>query len=392
MRITFLLIFLAVVFGVCSGYLLPTFVSFLPQPLISPIATSLSLPERKSIGFLPYWLMTKAQPSYSPYLTDLAYFSLTVRGDGTIERFVRPGEEEPGFTTLKKETTKEVLRKAKNDGLVTSLTVFMSDESAISELLENPEPHAQTIISEITPLFHEYGFTDLNLDIESVKTASASGRRSFTQLVKTLKNELVKKELGTLTVELTVASLFNYHVSDPVEIGAVADTIVLMTYDYHYPGSLLSGPIAPIGGTFTVRANDVRTSLLNAIQKIPKEKVVMGIPLYGYEWETVSGTASAAVIPGTGQTASDHRVEELLATCTNCKEYWDTESEEPYLLYPEASYYTAIVYTNSQAIESRLRLSKELGLGGVAFWALGYEGSKTLGPVEHYKTTRLLPN
>ena len=48
------------------------------------------------------------------------------------------------------------------------------------------------------------------------------------------------------------------------------------------------------------------------------QKIILGIPAYGYEWETLSDVPRSGIIPATAVTASSRRVEQLLKDCQNC--------------------------------------------------------------------------
>ena len=122
------------------------------------------------IGFLPYWLLDKADKNYSRYLTEMTYFGLTVNPDGTIQKYVKPGEAEPGWYAL----TSGKFSPPPN--LKMSLAVFNADPEAINELIAEPASHAAALAEEVRPLMDEYGFTVLNLDLESVLDASESAR------------------------------------------------------------------------------------------------------------------------------------------------------------------------------------------------------------------------
>jgi spore germination protein len=363
-----------------------------PQELVSPLSTYLSHTQKRVVGFLPYWLLDKATDDYSKYLTELSYFSLTLNGDGSIQTKVNALEEEPGWTTLKKASVRNRLLQAHADGLVTSLVLFSSDNDAIGELISSPSANARTLISNITGIMDDYQFGDVNLDIESMSIASESARENFIIFLREFKNGLAKSKIGSLTIDITVASLLQRHLIDAKEAAKIADRVVLMTYDYHYPGSIITGPIAPLYGYPEFRPNDVATSIKIALQYIPKDKLIMGIPLYGYEWETIASNSGAPVIPGTGQTVSDRRAEQTIADCPNCIHAVDPVSLEPYIIASEGAYFNQMYYTDEASIQKRLELTKEMGLPGVALWALGYEGNTTLRPLTDYKRFNLLGN
>ena len=169
------------------------------------------------------------------------------------------------------------------------------------------------------------------------------------------------------------------------EIGKIADYLVLMAYDFHYIHSYLAGPVAPIGGVERVREYDVETALKETLNIVPPEKIILGIPLYGYEWETISDKPGAPTIPGSGATASNRRITELLASCDDCIKVFDEQAKQPYVIFPDGDCYHQIYYEDEQSIKEKLKLAEEHKIGGVALWALGYEGENLLEPLKAYK-------
>lgn len=376
---------LALLFGFVSGVFLLVLLPKLPLKIDSQFYSLFGLKKPQIIGFQPFWLLQRADKSYQKYITTFTYFGLTLDTGGTIIQLVSLQEEEPGWTTLKTDRFQEKLQQAKKDGLELSLLVHNSNEASISALLKEPEKHAQNLITDITPLMKKHGFTNLNLDIESFKEASQSAQQEFTTFVKEVKKGVDENNLGTLTVEINPTALIKPRLIKAEEIGKIADFVVLMAYDFHYVNSYLAGPVAPIGGVSQVREYDVETALEKALNIIPPEKIILGIPLYGYEWETMDDKPGAATIPDGGSTASNKRATGLLASCDNCTKGFDEQSKQSYIVFPDRDYFHQIYYEDEKSIKEKLVLAKKHKIAGVALWALGYEGENILKPLKTYK-------
>lgn len=371
--------------GLVIGSITLLGLAVLPIPPEHILYALLGIRKPRIVGFLPYWLLSKTQQSYGSFLTNLTYFGLVVDTDGTLVKLASPTEEEPGWTALKGKPLNQLLSRAWWTGTSRSLVVHQSDEASISALLTDPQAHAKNLVDDVGPLMKKYGFRDLNLDIESFQEATPASQQLFTNFIQTVKQELVKRKLGTLTVDISVATLVKSFLADPVTIGSIADYVVLMAYDYHYLGSYLAGPVAPIGGAPDVREYEVETALKVAVRKIPKQKILLGIPLYGYQWETISERTGAPVIPRGGSTASNRRVEELLKMCAQCTKTIDPFSKEPVVRYPESAYFNQIYYEDQASLAEKIGLAQAYDIGGVALWALGYESDRMLDSLKAYK-------
>lgn len=71
-------------------------------------------------------------------------------------------------------------------------------------------------------------------------------------------------------------------------IGAVVNYMFIMAYDWHHAGSE-PGPVAPI--------TEIRRTIEFTIAQVPSRKIIIGVPLYGYDWiiPYQPGTVASAI-------------------------------------------------------------------------------------------------
>jgi spore germination protein YaaH len=380
------------IIGICCGYFIVIRIfhgsfSVPTENIISEINILNKKPE--IIGFLPYWLVNDANKRYSKNITTLTYFGLTVAENGTIQKFLNPAEEEPGWYTLHSGKIDELLSMSKKNNIKTSLLIFSGNEDVIGQLIDNPREHAQNLMRDVSPIMKQYGFSDLNLDIESVSLASDSARQNFTSFVDEVKSQMQKQNLGTLSIEASPTVLIKKYLINLNEISPLVDNVVLMMYDFHYPGSSVTGPVSPVNGAGVESEFDSEVGIKQALKIVPLRKIILGIPLYGYEWETLDATPRSATIPATGIAASNRRVEELLKTCDTCTVGKDETAKESYVTYKddETGTFHQIFYPDAYATRQKIDLAHKYHIRGLALWALGYEGDSILDPLERYKNS-----
>ncbi len=360
---------------------------------LSYISSSLSFPntsplqlkkQNQVIGFLPYWLLTKANTDYSKDITTLTYFSLRIDADGSILKLTTPTQEEPGWYALQSGNVNPFLTSARTHHLVLSLALDSGDNTTINSFISHPTASAQKLVSQVKPLMHQYGFSDLNLDIEYTQHASPTARTHFVQFIQGVRKNLPPST--TLTLEISTLDVIEHQLIDVKAISPYADNIILMAYDYHTPDSFVTGPVAPLGGAGTISEYDVATAVQKSLQLIPTQKLILGIPLYGYEWETLGTIPRSPVIPGSGFTASNRRAEDLLSSCPTCHIQRDTQAIEPYISYfsPDTNTNHIIFFPDQTSTQAKVDFAQKEGLGGLALWALGYEGNIILKPLTTY--------
>lgn len=358
-----------------------------PVRFDSPVLTDFNVKKPEVVGFLPFWLFDKANKDYFQYITTLTYFGLALNSDGSVKKLNNPQEQEPGWTALNGDKYAAKQADAMKHNLKQSLLVISGDDNVISDMMNDPVASANNLITDVAPIMKDKGFTDLNLDIESFMPASESARANFTTFVSTVTQKVKEQNLGTVTLDLIPIALVKSDLYDAKAIGAIVDRIVLMTYDYHYTGSFTSGANAPIGGAGTTVEYDTETAVKEAIKAIPANKILLGIPLYGYEWETLDPTPESATIPGGASIASVARVVDILSKCASCSAQFDQVAREPYVIFPENNYFNQIYFENEASMKEKLAMAQKYHLGGVALWALGYEDSTMLNPLTNYKNT-----
>ncbi len=378
---------ISLILGILAGIALLFILYLLPLPVNNPLYKTFGIYKPQVVGFLPFWLLERADKNYSPYITTLSYFGLSLDNDGTVVQLENKNEEEPGWHGLRSDNLKNKLQESTKNHLTNSLLVRAMDEATISALISNPKEHAQNLIKDVIPQMKKYHYTDLNLDIEGFKESSPSARENFTQFVREIKKGLDEQNLGTtLTIDISPSALIHPYLIDPLEIGKIVDFVVFMTYDYHNLSSPITGPVSPLGGSGTIREIDVFFSLKQVLTVIPAKKLLLGIPLYGYEWETLTDKPNSPTIPGTGQTASSRRIAKILTDCKNCQTGIDELGEQPYIIFPDEKDPTfhQIYFEDQNSLKKKVELAKKYKLAGVALWALGYEDEKLLEPLRGY--------
>jgi spore germination protein YaaH len=327
-------------------------------------------------GFQPFWLLDSAHQNYESYISTVNYFGLQINSDGTIRKLNSTVEQEPGWTSLNTSRVKKLLERLNRNNIKTALTIQNANEESISELLVDPVTTATTLVDEVEPVLKEHAFDELNLDIESFLYAEPQKQAAFTLFVKTIREEMNKRNLGELSIDVTPISVVSERLIDLETIAPLVDTVVLMTYDYHYMGSYIAGPVAPVGGAGETREYDVKTAVAKSLSVVPAEKLLLGIPTYGYEWDTLSTHPGSAVIPGTGKTITHKQVQRELLTCLYCTTGRDEYSLQPHVIIPasDGEYYRQVFYEDAESLAYKIALAKQYNLRGIALWALGYEG------------------
>ncbi len=164
-----------------------------------------------------------------------------------------------------------------------------------------------------------------------------------------------------------------YWVYDYGAIAPVVDSIRVMAYDFS-TGS--AGPVAPLDFVRRAIAGTVAASGA-------PEKLVLGIPLYGYNWPTNTVGTCPASATDTGRTSVTPRSVTELAAKRGGTPAFDAVTGEWSFAYDlvitddttSCTQRRQVHYVDSDGAIQRIRLAAEARLGGVSLWALGYENA-----------------
>jgi spore germination protein YaaH len=153
-----------------------------------------------------------------------------------------------------------------------------------------------------------------------------------------------------------------------------------MAYDFHYPNSDRAGPVAPINKVEDYTSYDINQMLKDYLKTIPPNKIILGVPYYGYNWVVESQTPYALRIPGddyVGYSISQ-TYEDVAETILeiNPEILWDESAKVPYFTYvsPTNGSYRMVYFENPDSLREKYKLVNSNNLGGVGIWALGYDG------------------
>jgi len=235
------------------------------------------------------------------------------------------------------------------------------DPDIVHNILRNSSLMNKTI-KNIVDIVLERNYDGINIDFEGIP---AEDREYFTLFLKYLSIELHKYN-KVLTVDVPAKT---YDVKegwsgafDYKEIGKYCDLVILMIYDYHWSGGN-PGPISPLSWFNNV--------LEYALKTIPREKIVAGIPFYGYDWP-ISGR-------GRGVTYSQAL---KLAEKYGCKIFFDKDSGEAYFKYSYRFEHHEVWFNIAKSSELRIKSALEKGIDKIAAWRIGQEDPETWKVIE----------
>lgn len=253
-----------------------------------------------------------------------------------------------------------VIGEAKEAGvaplmLLSTLTGDGTFSNELASRIFSDEAARNRLFDQVLQTMGTKGYYGLDVDFEFILPED---RDNYVQFLTELKARLQPQgyplfvALAPKTSGMQRGLLYESH--DYPAIGAVADYVLLMTYEWGYT----YGPpmaVAPL--------NKVKEVLDYGVSVIPKEKILQGIPNYGYDW-------TLPYVRGQSMARSIGNVEAVeIAMKYRATILYDETAQTPYFYYTDEEGREHVVwFEDARSIDAKLRLNESYPLHGISYW------------------------
>ena len=218
------------------------------------------------------------------------------------------------------------------------------------------EQGTQALYDNLLNECEQKGYAGIDVDFEYIL---AEDRQRFVDFVTNL-TDIMNESGRQVSVALAPKTSSDqkgllYEGKDYAGLGAAANQVLLMTYEWGYS----RGPnmaVAPI--------NKVREVVDYALTEIPAEKILLGMPNYGYDWP-LPYERGVTVAPSIGNAQA---VE--IAIANSAEIQFDELAQSPFFRYVNQGVEHEVWFEDVRSIEAKFMLVKEYGLRGVGYWQL----------------------
>lgn len=285
---------------------------------------------RQMITFRELWgyVLEGEENSYTGTepLTDIGYFCATIGAKGGLRLSHKTRELKSGFTSPR-----------------VHMVVAVISRPALLHFCLSPEfGMREDLVAQIAEASKR--FDGVQIDFESVLAEDANNYLDFLKLL--------KANLGGKTLSVAVPPR-RAHVDDAYDYAAVAeiaDRIIVMAYDQHWRTSV-PGPVASLEW-----CNEVSSY---ALEKIPLERLVMGLPLYGRSWQDREHSRALRY----------PQVRTMLERRGGSRTELNGSPSFGY----EERVSVRVYYDDVDSLLEKLNLYRVKGVGAVSFWRMGQE-------------------
>lgn len=320
-------------------------------------------------GYHAYWTGESWRTYPWDALHQIFFFEIEIGPDGSI----LDGRGWPDAWSA-------LLARAREAGVPVVPTVAMHDGEAFQELFTRPERVARLADALVDLLVATPDLGGLHLDFEVFQPVTLAARDGYTAFVARLGRGIDALD-PTLSLSVFAMAFDDDDVYNERALAELADYLVVQGYDFHHTTDARAGPLAALEGWGRLNWADVVDRFLGL--GVPARKIVMAVPLYGYEWPVTAAEPGAetrgpgeilplAPLPGV--------VPELARAHARAAEHGlrrDPESGSAFYAYRDATGWHQGWFEDAESLRAKYAFVRERGLGGVAMFPLAY-GDETL--------------
>jgi spore germination protein YaaH len=315
-------------------------------------------------GYHAYWTGASWEEYPWDALQRLYLFEIEVGADGSLSDRHGWPEEWSGL-----------LGRARDAGVSLVPTISMHDADAFVELFASPERAARLVVELTALLAASPDLDGLHLDFEVFRPVDLVVRDGYTAFVARLDRALDSLD-PTLSLSVFAMAFDDDDVYNERALAELADYLVVQGYDFHPAAGPRAGPLGATEGWGRLNWTSVLDRFLG--YGVPARKIVMAVPLYGYEWPVVgpdpgAATRGEAVIIPLAPAADV--VPELPRARARALEHGprrDSESGVPYYVYQDTSGWRQGWFEDGESLRTKYAFVRERGLGGIALFPLAY--------------------
>lgn len=400
--------------------------------LVSPFSNTANIfsffkhhtkPKKIVYGYLPWWELEHVKYLQLDKLTDIAYFGFYLNSDGSFKKVRDDDILEPGYNNwIENKDLKKLIKKADKYEIRFAVTVVAHEDDTIDEFL-NCQSCWKTLLVNLKEEMNKQGVKNVNINFEHSEQTTEEIAKKFSEFVYFMNSEL-DKEYGDsfVVVSAFASSTTETRISSDLDsLGKACDGIFIMGYDFHRIGSTNAGAVAPIDR----EGLDIREMLGEFLAHIPPNKLILGVPYYGYNWVVNESIPNAKVkdvvveeetelktedsenvkeeiktegvlsekleedkTEDEGNEESKDSVYSESQTYAATKDMilelkpevmWDENAKSSYFTYvsKDTNELRQVYYEDERSLREKYRLIKTNDLAGVGIWALGYDEGYT---------------
>ncbi len=335
---------------------------------IQPRITGIQPLTHEVFAYLPYWRLdadTAASIQYD-LVSTIAFFGLGIKKSGAIDT------DWIGYKDYVSDDAAAVTDAAHAHGVraVATFQLFDTKDGAPKMTTFLGSTAAQDrFITEALDLMASRQADGAGLDFEPNKAVNDRAA-AYVAFVARFRAAMLARFPDSTLTNATSAGANKKIIGGLVPY---VDHQVLMTYNYRWSGSTVTGAIAPLDHA----ERNVKIHVARALQWAPASSLLLGVPYYGYDWPVKSTAPNAEVRTnntkyGPVRSVTYASARDFLATHPKVVRQYDALEGSGFYTYWDKTHstYRQVYFEEERSLSAKYDYAIATGLAGVGVWTI----------------------
>ncbi|MEW6511446.1 MAG: glycosyl hydrolase family 18 protein [Bacteroidota bacterium] len=318
-------------------------------------------------GYLPYWFRDRWQQIDYTLLSTVAYFSGEAAADGSIgllhgwPRYAGDPNADASVVSM--------INAAHARGVRVVLCITNFTAAQIDQIVSTPSATAALIQNSLAAVLAAGG-DGVNINFEGVNNASRDALTQFMHsLADTFHTRMPGSQVSCAPTDFDLR--YNGGDWDLAALAPFVDLFFVQGYGYAWGSGPTSGPVGLLPNTLFWGGLNITTLIDNVVlTRIGPEKVILGLPHYGYRWPTAGPDRKSTTLGG----GVPFYYPDALGYIVTNGRLWDSDALNPWFRYQAAGQWWQGWYDDPESMAYKYQLALDRNVMGVGMWALGMDG------------------
>ena len=316
----------------------------------------------RALGYLPWWMAAGRDAMPLARLDRAVLFDTPIQADGSVLERTWPA-------------------LAKGLRVPADLAVSLFGQRDFDHLFADAAARRR-LLEVLLSVVRQPFVAGLHLDIEGYGAAQAGAVAGFRDWMLRLDDERRAAGKG-LSAFFPASDSF---VAYDATLAARIDYWVVQVYDAHWVHSKTTGPLVTrqAGNPVAVPRALERLAALG----VPRELMLLSIPLYGWQWPSTSPDPGASALGPAklltyASTPRELMPNDRLAASELARQHGLRRDAEhtPYYAYRDGEHWVQGWYEDLESLTRKLAPERTQPYGGLAFFPLGYDHGQVVEPL-----------
>ena len=326
-----------------------------PAPAPPSVAAAPPVQSHEVFGYAPYWTLPQSSAFNVANLTTLAYFSVDANADGSLD------QSGAGWNGYQSQDLVNLVTRAHAAGDRVVLTVTCFDQSTLDQITSDPNAPDRLSAALISAV-QAKNLDGVNFDFEGEGSADRVGLTNLlTKVSAALHGTNPHWQVSMATYASAASDTAGFY--DVAALAPAIDVYFVMAYDMN--SRTQPSATSPLFGPAFTDAMAIEEYL----KVVPPSKVILGLPLYGYDWPTVDSSPTS---PATGP---ESPLSDSVIAAAGHPTYWDPVTDTPWTAYQVGTQWHRTYFDDPTSLALKAQLANYFKIAGVGIWALGMDGN-----------------